>query len=194
MFLLGSRERQILLEVARHAVVLAADTREPLHDLPPSEILWRPAGAFVTLHQRRRLRGCIGQLPSHEPLIRVVADSARAAAIEDPRFPPIKAADVPEIEIEISVLSPLEPITLDQIQPGTHGLVVARGRQRGVLLPQVATQFGWSAQRFLEETLEKAGLEKEAWKDPETSIQAFTAEVFSEPDSEPRSSPYSSST
>lgn len=179
---LGSRERQLLLEVARKAVSRAVETREPLHELPHNEALDQPAGAFVTLHQRGRLRGCIGQLPSKDSLVQVVAHCTRAAALDDPRFAPLRAHDLPEIDIEISVLSPLETITRDQIEPGKHGLVVSRGNRRGVLLPQVATQFGWSAQRFLEETLDKAGLERDAWKDPATTIQAFTAEVFSEKD------------
>lgn len=179
---LANRERQLLLEVARKAITRAVETREPLRDLPRDESLLQPAGAFVTLHQHGRLRGCIGQLPSQEPLVEVVAHCAVSAALDDPRFAPLHAKDLPEIDIEISVLSPLETITPNQIQPGTHGLVVSRGRHRGVLLPQVASQFGWTALRFLEETLEKAGLEKDAWKDSATTIQAFTAEVFSEKD------------
>jgi uncharacterized protein len=177
---LGSTERQLLLTVARRAVTRAVESREPLYDLPQQEHLSHPAGAFVTLRQRGRLRGCIGQLPSKDSLVQVVAHCAKAAALEDPRFQPLRAADLPEIEIEISVLSPLEEIAPQQIEPGKHGLVVSCGRQHGVLLPQVAVEFRWTAERFLEETLAKAGLKKDALKDPGTRIQAFTAEVFSE--------------
>jgi hypothetical protein len=110
----------------------------------------------------------------------VVAHCAKAAALEDPRFKPVRAEEVAEIEIELSILSPLQDTTLEKIEAGKHGLVVSRGWQRGVLLPQVATEFKWQAARFLEETCVKAGLEREAWQDPHTRIQAFTAEVFSE--------------
>jgi AmmeMemoRadiSam system protein A len=102
------------------------------------------------------------------------------AAMQDPRFAPVRLAELDEINIEISVLSPLEEITAGEIQVGTHGLVVTRGTRRGVLLPQVATQFHWDAVRFLEETCMKAELGRNAWKQPETKVQAFTAEIFSE--------------
>jgi len=177
---LGSSERKLLLEVARSSVARAVEGLELLEDLPQNEILHRPGGAFVTLRARKRLRGCIGQLPSRDPLVRVVAHCAKSAALEDPRFAPLRKHELPEIRIEISVLSPLEDVTPQQIEVGKHGLVVSRGWLRGVLLPQVAIEFGWNAGRFLEETLAKAGLEADAWKDPQTRIQAFTADVFSE--------------
>jgi AmmeMemoRadiSam system protein A len=110
----------------------------------------------------------------------VVAHCAKAAALEDSRFKPVRAEEVAEIEIELSILSPLQDTTLEKIEAGKHGLVVSRGWQRGVLLPQVATEFKWQAARFLEETCVKAGLEREAWQDPHTRIQAFTAEVFND--------------
>ena len=112
----------------------------------------------------------------------VVAYCAMAAALDDPRFAPLGAAELDGVAIEISVLSPLVEIALDRIETGKHGLLVTRGSQRGVLLPQVAEEFGWNAERFLEETCVKAGLERDAWKQPGTRLQAFTAEVFSEPE------------
>lgn len=145
-----------------------------------SEVLLAPAGAFVTLHRGSRLRGCIGQLAGRDPLVHVIASSARAAALEDPRFPPLTREELADIDIEISVLSPLSDISPGEIVAGKHGLLVSRGPNRGVLLPQVAGQFQWTAQRFLEETCVKAGLDPSAWKDSETRIQAFTAEVFGE--------------
>ena len=111
-----------------------------------------------------------------------MAHSAKAAALEDPRFDPVRVEEISEIEIELSILSVPEEIAPDRIEPGKHGLIVSRGWQRGVLLPQVATEFGWTAQRFLEETCAKAGFDREAWKHQETHIQAFSAEVFSESD------------
>ncbi|MGA7855909.1 MAG: AmmeMemoRadiSam system protein A [Candidatus Acidiferrales bacterium] len=183
---LADREKQLLLELARRALVAGVEKREPVQDFPDAPILQQPGGAFVTLHRRARLRGCVGQLPSKDPLVQVVAHCAKAAALEDPRFKPVPAEELAEIEIELSILSPLADATLEKIEAGKHGLVISRDWRRGVLLPQVATQFSWQAERFLEETCVKAGLEREAWKDPHTRIQAFTAEVFAEPALQPR--------
>ncbi|MFZ3215639.1 MAG: AmmeMemoRadiSam system protein A [Candidatus Acidiferrales bacterium] len=177
---LAEREQQLLLQIARSALTLGVEKNLPLRDWPNEEFLRRPGGAFVTLHRRGRLRGCVGQLPGQEALGAVVAHCARASALDDPRFDPVAATELSEIEIELSILSPLENVTLQQIEAGKHGLVVSQGRQRGVLLPQVAREFKWAARRFLEETCVKAGLERDAWQDPATRVQAFTAEVFSE--------------
>lgn len=190
---LAECEKKFLLEIARRAVVAAAERgdflEDPLdrigaapspHSELRSEVLLAPAGAFVTLHRGSRLRGCIGQLAGRDPLVHVIASSARAAALEDPRFPPLTREELANIDIEISVLSPLSDISPGEIVAGKHGLLVSRGPNRGVLLPQVAGQFQWTAQRFLEETCVKAGLDPSAWKDSETHIQAFTAEVFGE--------------
>ena len=177
---LAEREKKLLLQIARSALTLGVANKPPLQEFPPDEILQQPAGAFVTMHRRGRLRGCVGQLPGRDALVAVVAHCARAAALDDSRFEPVGLGELSEIDIEISVLSALEDVTLEAIETGKHGLVVSQGRQRGVLLPQVASQFNWGAQRFLEETCVKAGLERDAWKDPATRVQAFTAEVFSE--------------
>jgi uncharacterized protein len=180
---LAESAKQTLLDVARRAVRLAAERGELLENLPSDEELQRPAGAFVTLHRFGGLRGCVGQLASNEPLISVVAYCAMAAALEDPRFTPMSAAELDGVEIEISVLSPLTEISPDKIEAGKHGLLVSNRGNRGVLLPQVALEHQWDAQRFLEETCVKAGLERDAWRHTETRIQAFTAEVFSEANS-----------
>jgi uncharacterized protein len=180
MFSLAEREKQLLLQIARSALTLGVAGKPPLQEFPSDEILQLAAGAFVTLHRRGRLRGCVGQLPGRDALVAVVAHCARAAALDDSRFEPVGLAELSEIEIEVSVLSALEDVALEAIEVGRHGLVVSQGRQRGVLLPQVANQFNWGAQRFLEETCVKAGLDRDAWKDPATRVQAFTAEVFSE--------------
>jgi AmmeMemoRadiSam system protein A len=179
---LAEREKKILLGVARRALERAAQTGQTLEEssLPADEISTQPGGAFVTLRLRSRLRGCIGQLASGIPLIEVVAYCAKTAALEDPRFPPVRPEQVSEIDIELSILSPLEDAAPREIEPGKHGLLITRGQQRGLLLPQVAAEFRWTAERFLEETCVKAGLESEAWKDPATRLQVFTADVFSE--------------
>jgi AmmeMemoRadiSam system protein A len=178
---LAESEKRLLVGIARRSVIAAVEEHAPLESLPGSQVLRKPGGAFVTLHVGSRLRGCIGQLPGHDALVEVVAHCARLAALEDPRFYPVKKEDLAGIEIEISVLSELEDIAPESIVSGRHGLMVSHDGQRGVLLPQVAAQTGWGALRFLEETCVKAGLDPQAWKDPETRIQAFTAEVFSEP-------------
>jgi AmmeMemoRadiSam system protein A len=177
---LAEREKQLLLQIARSALALGVANKPPLRDVPSEVFLQQPAGAFVTLHRRGRLRGCVGQLPGRDSLAAVVAHCACAAALDDSRFEPVTSAELSEIDIEVSVLSPPEDAKLEAIEPGKHGLLVSRGMQRGVLLPQVASQFKWGAQRFLEETCVKAGLDRDAWKDPGTRVQAFTAEVFSE--------------
>jgi len=147
----------------------------------------------VSLHRRGRLRGCVGQIMSNESLAATVAYCARAAALEDPRFDPVRPDELKEIAIELSVLSQLEPIAPGEIESGKHGLMVSNGRNRGILLPQVAGQFRWDGQRLLEETCVKAGLSRNAWKLPETRIQAFTAEIFREREV-PAEPNYSSST
>jgi uncharacterized protein len=177
---LADSEKQSLLEVARRALILAVERRESLLEFPAHAALQRPAGAFVTLRMRRRLRGCIGQFASSDPLVQVVAYCAKAAALEDPRFDPVLPIELPHIDLEISVLSSPQQIAAEQIILGTHGVVISHGWQRGVLLPQVAVELNLTLDRFLEETCLKAGLERDAWKDPGTRIQAFTAEIFGE--------------
>src|ERR1700722_9013810 len=123
MFSLPSTDRRVLLEVARNSITLAANG-EPLpaelrsERLPHTENLGRPVGAFVSLHSRKRLRGCVGQVSAELPLIEVVAQCARAAALSDPRFKPVRPDELPGIEIEISVLSPLETVLPEQIESG----------------------------------------------------------------------------
>ena len=182
---LGSREKQLLLEVARRALSAAVGLRESLSNLPQELEFGESAGAFVTLRHRGRLRGCIGQIGSRQSLIELVAHCAKAAALEDPRFDAVRPDELGEIEIELSVLSPLEEIAPDRIEAGRHGLMVSQGCQRGVLLPQVATECRWQAARLLEETCAKAGLGRNAWQDAETKIHGFTADVFCESDLRP---------
>jgi AmmeMemoRadiSam system protein A len=180
---LAEREKKLLLGLARRSLTAAAANLPSVREIP-SEVesiaAGEPGGAFVTLFQNKRLRGCIGQLPGTDSLANVVVHCARAVATEDPRFSRVQPDELPLIDIEISVLSPLKEIQPLEIEVGKHGLLVARGAQRGVLLPQVAMQFRWNVQRFLEATCEKAGLPSNAWQMPGTRIQAFTCEIFSE--------------
>lgn len=179
---LSSNDRRALLDLARRAIVEAVCHARHLDLSLLSGALAERGGAFVTLHRRSHLRGCIGQVGALEPLGLVVAECAVRSALEDPRFPAVEPEEVPELEIEISVLSPMEPIEHGQIEIGRHGLLVVQGNRRGLLLPQVATERHWARERFLDETCVKAGLDREAWRDPSTHIFAFTAEVFSEAD------------
>ena len=174
-------DERSLLALARQALHSAAEGR-PLPPPPPaSPALLEPAGVFVTLRSQGELRGCIGQVEARGPLVQTVAECAESAALRDPRFPPVAALEVPDIRIEISVLSPLFEIRPEQIEIGRHGLLISRGFRRGLLLPQVAPEWGWDAQRFLQETCRKAGLPADAWQHG-ARLQAFTTRVFSEGD------------
>ncbi len=179
---LCSDDRRALLDLARRAIVEAVHHGRVLDFPAPVGALAQSSGAFITLQRRGQLCGCIGQVGPHESLAETVARCAIAAATKDPRFRPVRAEELGELEIEVSVLSALEPIQPEAIEVGRHGLVVQRYHQRGVLLPKVAAEHAWSRDRFLQETCAKAGMELEAWKDPATSLMAFTAEVFSEAD------------
>ncbi len=138
-------------------------------------------GAFVSLHRGEVLRGCIGQIYPDREVHKIVQNCVLSAALEDARFPRVRAQELPEISIEISILTPFRQIHgPEDIEVGRHGLYVQNGRYRGLLLPQVATQFGWDRDTFLEQTCRKAGLPESAWRDPHTTIQTFEAEVFSE--------------
>ena len=177
-----SAERRRLLEVARRSIAtaIAAGHIPDLYTLPTEAV--RRCGVFVTLRTERRLRGCIGQPDSPHPLEQTVARCAALAALDDPRFSPLSADEISVIEIEISVLSASVPVEHHQIEVGRHGIAVRSGTSRGLLLPQVAQEFGWDRERFLAETCRKAGLDPEAWRHPETRIEVFTAEVFTESD------------
>lgn len=146
---------------------------------PPAGHLSEARGAFVTLHLAGQLRGCVGFVQPARGLYQTVQEAALNAAFHDPRFLPVSQEEAPALEVEISVLSPLRPIAPEEVVVGRHGLVVARGLYRGLLLPQVAVENEWDAPTFLQQTCLKAGLPADAWKRGAT-LQAFTAEVFGE--------------
>jgi AmmeMemoRadiSam system protein A len=179
---MNEAQRQTLLRIARDAVEAAVGGTPPAKHQPDDPALHALCGCFVTLKNRARLRGCIGQFISDRPLAELVAEMARASATGDPRFfaNRITARELSELDIEISVLSALErtqdPLSL---QLGTHGIYITRGGVSGCFLPQVATETGWTAEEFLSFCCShKAGLPADAWKDPETEVYLFTAEVF----------------
>lgn len=180
--MLTDAQRQTLLKLAREAIrsVLAGHGPE-LNPEDYDEDLRRPSGAFVTLNKEDDLRGCIGSIHAVAPLYQAVASNAINAAFRDPRFYPLQKDELDHVEIEISVMSPIEPVhNLSEIEVGKHGLIVSRGRNAGLLLPQVATEYGWDRETFLRQTCVKAGLPPEAWKSPDVVIERFSAEVFGE--------------
>lgn len=171
-------ERLELLRLA-HDSIEAAISGQKLELNPSSPRLLEPRGAFTTLHLNGNLRGCVGYVYPVKALNRTVTETAVAAAFNDTRFSPITAEEAARLKIEISVLSPVLPIAAEDIEAGRHGLVVTLGSRRGLLLPQVAVEFGWDAPTFLSETCHKAGLPPDAWERGAV-IEAFTAEVFHE--------------
>jgi AmmeMemoRadiSam system protein A len=179
-FQLSEEDRQALLATARRAIE-ARLLRAPVAYPKGSETLQTPCGAFVTLKAGEALRGCIGMVTASKPLVETVKEMATASAFEDPRFPPLGSDELARIRIEISVLSPLVRIAdVREIEVGTHGIMLRQGRRSGLLLPQVATEYGWDRDTFLGHTCRKAGLPEDAWRDPQTVIEIFSAVVFHE--------------
>ena len=172
-------DRHLLLQIARDAIVAhVAGGDAP--SASGSGVLDGAGCAFVTIHSHGELRGCIGHVDADEPLGRVVLRCAVAACSADPRFPPVGASELSHLELEISVLGPLEAIALpDDIEIGRHGLVVEMGWHRGLLLPQVASEWNWDRETFVAQTCHKAGLPRDAWKHG-AKMWRFEAEVFAE--------------
>ncbi len=174
-------EKKTLLKLARDTIerYLSNNTRE---ELPKADgILGEECGAFVTLHKKGQLRGCIGNMIGRGPLVETIQEMAIAASVQDPRFHKVTMEELEDVDIEISVLSPMKRIKdVSEIEVGKHGILMRRGMCQGVLLPQVATEYGWDRETFLENTCHKAGLPADAWKDPETVIEIFSADVFGE--------------
>jgi hypothetical protein len=172
-------EKAALRATAKNAIQAALEHKSfrPPDALTPALSLKR--GAFVTLTVNGQLRGCIGLIEADQPLYEVVATMAKAAAFQDPRFPPLDAGEFKNVKIEISVLTPPRPVTDPrQIQPGRDGIIMRRFPHAGLLLPQVATQYGWDRETFLNETCIKADMPPDCWKDKNTQISIFSAEVF----------------
>jgi AmmeMemoRadiSam system protein A len=179
MLRLAEAEQQTLLRLAREALAAYLDTSD-IPSLPePEEPFRAPCGVFVSWHKGRNLRGCLGLITADKPLYVAVRECAVWAALEDRRFPPVKKAELSELTLEISVLSPLFDIAPENIEIGTHGLLVSRDNVRGLLLPQVPVQWKWNREQFLEETCRKAGLPSDDWRRG-ARIQAFTAQIFAE--------------
>ncbi len=176
---MDAKERQFALKTARSAIELW--TREGKKFRPENvpKSFREKRGCFVTLTKAGELRGCIGYPEPELPLTEALVDAA-ISACRDPRFPPLDASELPKLKIEISVLTKPKPIKPEDIKVGRDGLIVRRGFYSGLLLPQVAAEYNWSREEFLNHTCFKAGLHQNAWKDKETQIFAFRAEVFPE--------------
>jgi hypothetical protein len=181
-FSLTDAEKARLLALARNSVEHAVRERKAWDPGTFAEAaLNRDSGAFVTLKEGGELRGCIGYTDPIKPLYQTVRDTATLAAFQDPRFSPVTADELPKLEYEVSVLSPLRRVrNVEEIRVGEHGLLVRRGEREGLLLPQVASEQHWDRQKFLEQTCVKAGMPPNCWQDEDTDIFCFTAIVFGE--------------
>jgi len=173
MLSLSEEDRGAILAATRQSVLHAVAHGQPSANIPGTGVFAQPCGLFVTLHVHGKLRGCIGVIEARcslgESLVRCAAD----AALHDPRFSPLRAEEIAGLEIEVSLLSPMLPISPEDVEIGRHGLLVERGLRRGLLLPQVATEHRLSREQFLAETCFKAGLPRDAWRDPQTILYGF---------------------
>ena len=172
----SGEERILLLRLAHDSIASALESLDIPLD-PPTPHLAESRGVFTSLHLRRELRGCVGYVLPASSVYRAVAETARAAAFDDNRFPPITQDEAPQLEIELSILSPPQPIPAEDVQVGRHGLLISQHGRRGLLLPQVPVERNWDRVTFLEQTCRKAGLSSDAWQKG-AIIHAFMAEVF----------------
>lgn len=174
----SAEERTLLLRLAHDSIHAALARTERLLD-PPTPHLAEPHGVFTSLYSQGDLRGCVGYVLPTVALYKAVAETARAAAFDDPRFPPLRPEEEQSLVIELSILTPPQPIRAEEVEVGRHGLLITMQGHRGLLLPQVATDRGWDCTTFLEQTCRKAGLPADAWQQG-AKIETFTAEVFGE--------------
>jgi len=186
---LDGAEKRTLLKIARDSIEASVSGKKYHFAVPGDSKLLKPSGAFVTLREKGELRGCIGYIEARLPLYETVAQTASKAAMCDPRFEAVGKDELKDIELEISVLSPLRKIySTDEIIVGKHGLLIEREYYHGLLLPQVATENNWDKEQFLEYTCMKAGMGTDCYKQPGTNIYVFTAEVFGEGEPEQKPS------
>jgi len=176
---LSNSDRESLLRLAHSAITEAVSRCEILAQIPTDGIFSEWRGVFVSLHIGKRLRGCIGVVDPEETLGSCIVRCAAGAALHDPRFPALRPEELTHLHVEISLLSPLFAVRPEEIEIGRHGLLISRGSQRGVLLPQVAVRHRLNAEQFLAETCKKAQMAPDAWRDSEANLFGFTCEIFS---------------
>ena len=178
---ISAADQEVLFRVDRESLEAHLKGEKAALPQATSQPLSQPSGVFVTLHRGGRLRGCIGYLEAMKPLLAAVQEMAVAAAFQDPRFPPLRQDELADLDVEISVLSPMCQIKhIEEIQVGRDGIYLERDPCRGLLLPQVATEYGWDRTTFLKQTCVKAGLPPDAWEDPATRIFIFSAKILHE--------------
>lgn len=177
---LSEQARGAALRYVRH--LLQADLEQRPEPAPPEEEeLRRKAGAFVSLHKAGHLRGCMGWLEADQPLGAVLRRVARNAAFDDPRFPALRLEELPQCEVEISVLEPALPVAgLEALRLGEHGIILSARGRRAVFLPQVAPEQGWTLEETLTHLALKAGLPADAWREADCRLEAFRAQVLRE--------------
>ncbi len=176
---LSEEEKKTLHQIARTVIENKAKGKPVPEFKVDSPTLKENRGAFVSIHKRGQLRGCIGYIEGRGPLYRTIEEMAEAAAFRDPRFNPVTDKELPDLDIEISVLTPLKKISdVNEIEVGKHGIYIKQGWYSGLLLPQVATEYGWDRRTFLEHTCLKASLPPNAWKEKNTEIYIFSADIF----------------
>ena len=179
---LTEKGKKALLDAAKKSIENRLKNK-PMPELNADDpALGEKRGAFVTIKKKGHLRGCIGYIHGVKDLESTVKEMARAAAFNDPRFPPVTEGELSQLSFEISVLTPLKEIeNMEEIVVGLHGLYITRGSFSGLLLPQVAIEYEWDRETFLEQTCRKAGLPSNCWKDKETKIFVFSADIFGDP-------------
>jgi len=171
-------ERQYLLGTARRAIESGVRGEHPEIEACSAHLA-EPRGVFTTLKSAGKLRGCVGQPFAVEPLVNAVTSTAIGAATRDPRFPALRWAELEDIRISVSVLSPIVSVAVEELEKSRHGLLISMGSQRGLLLPEVAVHMGWDLHTFLRQTCQKSGLASDAWCKGAT-VEVFTTETFSE--------------
>ncbi|OGC39639.1 AMMECR1 domain-containing protein [candidate division WOR-3 bacterium RBG_13_43_14] len=176
---LSENDKKLLKKIALESIEAAVRGKKCPEYKNLTGKLTAEYGAFVTITKFGNLRGCIGHIIGDQPLYKTIIEMAKAAALQDPRFPPVTEKELKDIEIEISIMTPVVPVqNFKDIVIGRDGLIIKRGYNQGLLLPQVASEYGWTTEEFLEETCNKAGLPADAYKLEGTQVFKFSAEVF----------------
>ena len=176
---LSDQDKETLRHIAKTVIENTARGKPVPGFTVESPVLKEKRGAFVTITRKGQLRGCIGYVQPYKSLFQTVEEMAAQAAFHDPRFDPVTEKELPDLEIEISALTPLRRVAdVEEIEVGKHGILIEKGFYSGLLLPQVATENGWDRETFLEHTCLKAGLPRDAWKGEDTVISIFSADIF----------------